>query len=257
MAKILAATDRDQYEFEDIGDTIGGLGNFDYGWGRWGNFEPLIFGPSPTMGGALPSPTIPGSNFPAPADPQLPPLPLPPVGGVGADSGGAAGQGVWVEGVPSAPVLPAPPAPVETSSDEDTVVWEGYDIPPSGETGATDPEDDGMAVDWGDIAGQVIGGLVGDYMNLPGTPPISEFGGPMGPIQPGPTGVSGGAQLQVESQSCRYVTLDTHTGKVGKCRRRRRRRLLTPTDISDLAALVAIAGKGAGMNLAIAKAVRR
>lgn len=53
------------------------------------------------------------------------------------------------------------------------------------------------------------------------------------------------------------VTVDTRTGAVTPCRRRRRRRLLTSTDINDLAALKAIVGGGQAMNLAVAKAVRR
>ena len=52
--------------------------------------------------------------------------------------------------------------------------------------------------------------------------------------------------------------VDTRTGKVTKCKRRRRRRLLTPTDLSDLAALQALVGKGStALNMAVAKAVRR
>ncbi len=95
-----------------------------------------------------------------------------------------------------------------------------------------------MAVDWGEVAGTVIGGILDDW----GVTTPAPYGGPMGPV---------GTPLPTE------VTVNTKTGQVKPCRRRRRRRLLTPTDISDLAALVAIAGKGAGMNLAIAKAVRR
>lgn len=53
------------------------------------------------------------------------------------------------------------------------------------------------------------------------------------------------------------VTVDTKTGKVTKCGRRRRRRLLTPTDLNDLAALKTIVGGGQAMNFAVMKAVRR
>ena len=53
------------------------------------------------------------------------------------------------------------------------------------------------------------------------------------------------------------VTVDTRTGQVTPCRRRRRRRLLTPTDLSDLAALAAVVGKGDALKMAVAKAVRR
>jgi hypothetical protein len=53
------------------------------------------------------------------------------------------------------------------------------------------------------------------------------------------------------------VTVDTKTGKVTPCRRRRRRRLLTPTDLNDLAALKTIVGGGQAINFAVMKAVRR
>lgn len=55
----------------------------------------------------------------------------------------------------------------------------------------------------------------------------------------------------------RYLTYDCKTGKLSARKRRRRRRLITPTDLGDLASIVAIAGKGGGMNQAIAAAVRR
>jgi hypothetical protein len=53
------------------------------------------------------------------------------------------------------------------------------------------------------------------------------------------------------------ITVDTKTGKVTACRRRRRRRLLTPTDLNDLAALKTIVGGGQAINFAVMKAVRR
>lgn len=53
------------------------------------------------------------------------------------------------------------------------------------------------------------------------------------------------------------VTVDTRTGKVTPCKRRRRRRLLTSSDLQDLAALATIVGKGDALKMAVAKAVRR
>ena len=54
------------------------------------------------------------------------------------------------------------------------------------------------------------------------------------------------------------VTVDTRTGQVTPCRRRRRRRLLTPTDLADLASLQTLVGKGSdAMKFAVTKAVRR
>ena len=96
-----------------------------------------------------------------------------------------------------------------------------------------------MAVDWGDFlsgtAQQFISSQLGTNQYVGGPPPAS-LPAPM-PAQ---------------------ITVDTRTGEVKPCRRRRRRRLLTPTDLSDLAALQALVGKGSSaLNMAVAKAVRR
>ncbi len=55
----------------------------------------------------------------------------------------------------------------------------------------------------------------------------------------------------------RYLTFDCKTGKFSKKRRRGRPRLATDRDLSDLAAIVAITGKGSAMNQAVAGMVRR
>lgn len=98
-----------------------------------------------------------------------------------------------------------------------------------------------VATDWGQILsgavdifqGQTVGGGGGSFV-------------PMGPG--GFASPPGGSET---------VTVNTRTGKVTPCRRRRRRRLLTPTDLSDLAALSTIVGKGDALKLAVTKAVRR
>jgi len=72
-----------------------------------------------------------------------------------------------------------------------------------------------------------------------------------------PSFSGGGASGSYAPPMPAQVTVDTRTGQVKPCRRRRRRRLLTPTDLSDLAALSAIVGKGDALKLAVAKAVRR
>lgn len=99
-----------------------------------------------------------------------------------------------------------------------------------------------MAIDWGNIVSGAIDIAQGQ-----------QPGGNW--VSPGPTNFmpAGGAGNRVP----REVTVDTVTGEVKKCKRRRRRRLLTPTDLSDLAALQAIVGKGDALKLAVAKAVRR
>ncbi len=71
-----------------------------------------------------------------------------------------------------------------------------------------------------------------------------------------PTGGLSGPSGTLQTMGSK-VTVDTATGKVTPCRRRRRRRLLTPTDLNDLAALKTIVGGGQSMNFAVMKAVRR
>lgn len=101
-----------------------------------------------------------------------------------------------------------------------------------------------MAVDWGAIAMGAIDIWQGQNVgNQPSVFNPTNFAGPSGGggVAPGPA----------------KVVVDTRTGAITKCNRRRRRRLLTSTDINDLAALKAIVGGGQAMNLAVAKAVRR
>lgn len=91
-----------------------------------------------------------------------------------------------------------------------------------------------MAIDWGDVIGGTLGSIGKQLVGGSPQVPYSYGGAPP-----------------------RQVTVDTFTGKVTPCRRRRRRRLLTPTDLSDLAALATIVGKGDALKLAVTKAVRR
>lgn len=97
-----------------------------------------------------------------------------------------------------------------------------------------------MAQDWGDFAQGAIQGIISGVIGnefAPSLPPAVSVPSPVGPSK---------------------VTVDTRTGRVTRCSRRRRRRLLTPTDLSDLAALQALVGKGSSaLNMAVAKAVRR
>lgn len=96
-----------------------------------------------------------------------------------------------------------------------------------------------MAIDWGNV--------------LSGAIDIAQGQRPGGGSTYSPLPFAGPGTTQVPAQ----VTVDTRTGEVKPCRRRRRRRLLTPTDLSDLAALAAVVGKGDALKLAVAKAVRR
>lgn len=97
-----------------------------------------------------------------------------------------------------------------------------------------------VAIDWGQVVSGAIDIAQGQVL-----------GGGTTSFAPTPFAGAGGGQIPAQ------VTVDTRTGKVTKCRRRRRRRLLTPTDLSDLAALAAVVGKGDALKLAVAKAVRR
>lgn len=144
---------------------------------------------------------------------------------------------IGVAAVPSSPWTnpQGQPTTLDWPTDWD---WETWDRENPGQTGL--PETDGestVAVDWGGLANLGI-----DFLQGQVTGPQS-FAGPstMGTPAPLPA----------------QVTVDTRTGQVKPCRRRRRRRLLTPTDLSDLAALSAIVGKGDALKLAVAKAVRR
>jgi hypothetical protein len=101
-----------------------------------------------------------------------------------------------------------------------------------------DQEND-VAFDWGDIFTTSLPGVIDMAAN--------RF---LGPEQPT-------FNQSPQSPTPAKVTMDTRTGRITPCRRRRRRRLLTPTDLSDLAALQAIVGKGDALKLAVAKAVRR
>lgn len=110
----------------------------------------------------------------------------------------------------------------------------GSVILPPANPGIFEPSGGTVAADWGDFIQGTLQSVISGYVR-----------GGVADV-PSPSGVPA------------QVTVDTRTGAVTACRRRRRRRLVTPTDISDLAALQALVGKGSSaMNLAVAKAVRR
>lgn len=108
------------------------------------------------------------------------------------------------------------------------------------------PGEINVAVDWGDLLGSaVLGGIPGVLNQL--------TGGTGGTI----TGGNGGYTGSVGSPPPAQVLVDTRTGKVSACHRRRRKRLLTNSDLSDLAQLQALVGKGSqAMQVAVAKAIR-
>ncbi len=65
------------------------------------------------------------------------------------------------------------------------------------------------------------------------------------------------ALCAVPAAQPRYLRYNCQTGQFSKVPRRRRRRLLTSSDLKDLAALKAIVGGGAKMDGAIVQAIRR
>lgn len=120
-----------------------------------------------------------------------------------------------------------------------------------------------VAIDWGEIAGSIIGGIFDpfgagaattSYFNPPGVVPsaqaVPNLGGPA-------AGITGGAAMAgCPPTGPKYGKICLATGEITPLRRRRRRRLLTSSDIKDLSALKSIVG-GAALQGAVVQAVRR
>ncbi len=105
-----------------------------------------------------------------------------------------------------------------------------------------------------DLANAATDILQEKYLGAASAPIVVQ---PLGMAQPMQGGIRGPAATMQTTSVPAKVTVDTATGKVTACRRRRRRRLLTPTDLNDLAALKTIVGGGQAINFAVMKAVRR
>ncbi len=119
------------------------------------------------------------------------------------------------------------------------------------------------AVDWGQVAGTIVGGLFDPFgagaatqaaFAPPGVVPsmqaVPQMGGP-----------PGGAITMATGTGCppvgpKYAKICLATREITPLRHRRRRRLLTSSDIKDLAALKAIVG-GAALQGAVVQAIRR
>lgn len=122
------------------------------------------------------------------------------------------------------------------------------------------------AIDWGEIAGTVVGGLLDPfgagaattaYFNPPGVVPSAMAAPQMGGPVTGITGVTGmPANGACPPTGPKYAKICLATGQITPLRRRRRRRLLTSSDIKDLSALKSIVG-GAALQGAVVQAVRR
>lgn len=153
-----------------------------------------------------------------------------------------------------------------------------------GETSASYPVEERPVAFWdtvGDIFTTTLPGAINAYgtgQGWWGTPspatgifptqpaPLTTPGFPSGPgaaaySSPKPTNVVPIVQDQalcaVPAAQPRYLRYNCQTGQFSKVPRRRRRRLLTSSDLKDLAALKAIVGGGAKMDGAIVQAIRR
>lgn len=153
----------------------------------------------------------------------------------------------------------------------DTQVFEPFDPDVViGEVHAPDTteqtEDDEMAHDWGHLLREGIGAVATEWWSpSPAATPgiLPGAGAPGAGFVNGLVPPSGGGGVPIGDDSAcgpcgpRYLTYDCKTGKFTKKRRRGRPRLATNRDLADLAAIVAITGKGSAMNQAVASMVRR
>lgn len=143
---------------------------------------------------------------------------------------------VWIDGEPSEEELFEEAAQIEAAQALPTPIVRGTEGP--GDYGyaypaETNEGDEQVAIDWN----QVLTGVANVGAQRLINPSYGELTRPTTPAK---------------------VTVDTRTGAVTPCRRRRRRRLLTPTDLADLASLQTLVGKGSdAMRFAVTKAVRR
>ncbi len=111
-------------------------------------------------------------------------------------------------------------------------------------------EEEEMAIDWGGAVSGFIDALQGQAPGgaLPSGLP-SYFAGASTGV--GPTQIPGGSAAMPPSGAFRV----NQYGQVVRCRRRRRR-LLTNSDLKDLAALKTITGNNDALKMAVIKAVR-
>jgi len=231
-----------------IGNLVGGIGGI--GFGGWTGLGPYQ------------------GNFPGDTAPETKNILASILDALGR---GGYEQGVFDRAVPSVPVVLHP----EILSRTPTIPSTLPEFIPQESIDPKNPEAE-VAIDWGGI----ITGLGTQYIQAQYAPPVQQFfpGGPIAQPMPeatvnmgGPTGItldSGGSgnvavngnALCPPAGSCggpRYLTYDCKTGQMSLRRRRRRRRLLTDGDKQDLGVIVAMFGKGAAAQIALAAAVKR
>jgi len=121
-----------------------------------------------------------------------------------------------------------------------------------------------MAHDWGHTARQIAGNLFGGgngggsvYEPTGFVPALTPSGGISGPPETLQTMSSTNANCGTGCNAPRYLTYDCRTGQFSPKRRRRRPKLLTNSDQAALGVIVAMFGKGAAAQIALAAAVKR
>jgi uncharacterized protein YcfJ len=108
-------------------------------------------------------------------------------------------------------------------------------------------ENQPMAIDWGDVAGNVLGTIAGGLFD--------PFGMESGVRSLVAGATSGGAPNYSTLTAPTKVTVDTRTGKITACRRRRRRAIITQGDLNRLFQIATLPNNQ-NVRIALAKAVR-
>ncbi len=180
------------------------------------------------------------------------------------------GYGDYEQGVFDRPVPRVPPI----RPPEVVVRKPALPTPPIGAVPVSTSTEAEVAIDWGGL----IGDLGSQYIaaQYAPTPQFNSFvsgGGLPAPVPQGSVtaegvnwgGGGGGGTIVPTNAECgsgpcgspRYLTYDCRTNTFSKKRRRRRGRLLTASDQHDLGVIVAMFGKGAAGQIALAAAVKR
>ncbi len=100
-------------------------------------------------------------------------------------------------------------------------------------------------IDWGKVAGSIVGGFLDPFGAGQATTNYLGFAAPPAGVPPA-----------VAAPPSTAVRVDPRTGRLVKCRRRRRRRLLTDGDFNDLMRISTLPNKDI-VKIALAKAVGR
>lgn len=186
------------------------------------------------------------------------------------------GTGVFDAPMPSVPVLRDQPVPEwePAASTEDVEYGPGWPDEwkkQPGDPAGWDPnqweypQEEEVAHDWGHLIRQGIETFTGIGQPPVFSPTPLAGGTIVGPASTMQTATLPGGPVTTNALcppagSCggpRYLTYDCKTGQMSVRRRRRRRRLLTDGDKQDLGTIVAMFGKGAAAQIALAAAVKR